>query len=115
MNGQIVLCKGVNDGEELDTAIRELTKYIPVHGERVRGAGGTVQVPGGTLSAGALYAGGCRRRSSIMIESWQKKIYEKYGIHFIHASDEWYILAGQDRCRRKSGMTAIFSWKTAWA
>ena len=27
MNGQIVLCKGINDGEELDFSIRELTKY----------------------------------------------------------------------------------------
>jgi putative radical SAM enzyme (TIGR03279 family) len=29
MNGQIVLCKGVNDGEELERSIRELTKYLP--------------------------------------------------------------------------------------
>ena len=27
---------------------------------------------------------------------WQKAMYEKHGIHFVHASDEWYILAGQD-------------------
>ena len=29
MNGQIVLCKGVNDGEDLEFSIRELMKYIP--------------------------------------------------------------------------------------
>ena len=29
MNGQIVLCKGINDGAELDFSIRELTKYYP--------------------------------------------------------------------------------------
>lgn len=29
MNGQIVLCKGVNDGEELKRSIEDLTKYIP--------------------------------------------------------------------------------------
>ena len=29
MNGQIVLCKGVNDGEELERSIRELTGYLP--------------------------------------------------------------------------------------
>ena len=29
MNGQIVLCRGVNDGAELDRSIRDLTKYIP--------------------------------------------------------------------------------------
>ncbi|MDE6892485.1 MAG: radical SAM protein, partial [Lachnospiraceae bacterium] len=30
MNGQIVLCKGVNDKEELRYSIRKLTEYIPV-------------------------------------------------------------------------------------
>ena len=31
----------------------------------------------------------------ILIESWQKKIYPQYGVHFVHASDEWYLLAGR--------------------
>ena len=30
MNGQIVLCKGVNDGKELERSITDLMKYIPV-------------------------------------------------------------------------------------
>ena len=30
------------------------------------------------------------------IHRWQKIMYERYGIHFIHASDEWYILAGEE-------------------
>ena len=29
MNGQIVLCKGINDGKELEFTISELMKYIP--------------------------------------------------------------------------------------
>ena len=29
MNGQIVLCKGVNDKEQLDRTIRDLTEYLP--------------------------------------------------------------------------------------
>ena len=29
MNGQIVLCKGENDGEELERSIRDMTKYLP--------------------------------------------------------------------------------------
>ncbi len=28
-----------------------------------------------------------------VIHKWQKKVYEEYGIHFIHAGDEWYLLA----------------------
>ena len=30
MNGQIVLCPGINDGEELDATIRALSCYLPV-------------------------------------------------------------------------------------
>ena len=29
MNGQIVLCPGINDGAELDRTIRDLSRYIP--------------------------------------------------------------------------------------
>ena len=31
-----------------------------------------------------------------LIRSYQKQAYEQYGIHFIHASDEWYILAEEE-------------------
>ena len=31
-----------------------------------------------------------------LIEEWQKKIYAEHGIHFVHASDEWYILAQRE-------------------
>ena len=31
-----------------------------------------------------------------LIEKWQKINYERHGIHFIHASDEWYILAERE-------------------
>ena len=30
------------------------------------------------------------------IEAWQKKLYPEYGVHFVHASDEWYLLAGRE-------------------
>ena len=30
-----------------------------------------------------------------LIEKWQKKIYAEHGIHFIHASDEFYMGAGR--------------------
>ena len=31
-----------------------------------------------------------------MIHRFQKECFEKYGCHFIHASDEWYVLAGEE-------------------
>ena len=36
-----------------------------------------------------------KKSGSDQVERWQKIMVKKYGIHFIHASDEWYILAGQ--------------------
>lgn len=29
------------------------------------------------------------------VHRWQKMLYAEYGLHFIHCSDEWYILAEQ--------------------
>ena len=31
-----------------------------------------------------------------LIERYQKECYDKYGLHFVHASDEWYILADME-------------------
>ena len=31
-----------------------------------------------------------------LIHGFQKEIYEKHGVHFVHASDEWYLMAGWD-------------------
>ncbi len=95
LNGQIVLCKGVNDGKELERSITDLTKYIP-----------------NLQSVSVVPVGLSKYRDGLyplkpfdsedaesvidLIEDWQKKIYAEHGIHFIHASDEWYFLAGRD-------------------
>ncbi len=95
MNGQIVLCKGVNDGDELRRSIEDLMKYLPVL-ESV-----SVVPVGLSKYRDGLYPlepfnkeDACKVID--MIESYQKIAYEKYGLHFIHASDEWYILSGRD-------------------
>ena len=54
MNGQIVLCKGVNDGAELDFSIRELTKYLPVPAKCFCRSGWAVKVSGRAFSAGTF-------------------------------------------------------------
>lgn len=94
MNGQIVLCKGVNDGEELEYSIRELTAYLP----SLRSV--SVVPVGLTKFRDGLYPLEPFEKQDAVkvidcIEAWQKKVFGKYGIHFIHASDEWYILAGR--------------------
>lgn len=92
MNGQIVLCRGVNDGEELEYSIKQLMKYIPnLESVSVVPVGlskyreGLYPLePFGREDAAAVID---------LIERFQKECYEEHGIHFIHASDEWYILA----------------------
>lgn len=94
LNGQIVLCKGINDGAELEDSIQKLTDYLPY----LRSV--SVVPVGLTKFRDGLYPLEAFEKEDACvvidcIEAWQKKIYDEYGIHFIHASDEWYILAGR--------------------
>lgn len=95
MNGQIVLCKGLNDKEELERSIRDLTQYLP-HLRSV-----SVVPVGLSKYRDGLYPLEPFTKEEAeqviaTIESWQKKIFPEYGVHFIHASDEWYLLAGRE-------------------
>ena len=95
MNGQIVLCKGVNDGEELKSTIEDLSKYLPhMRSVSVVPAGLTKYREG--LYPLELFTGEEAGEIIDLIESYQQGFYERYGLHFIHASDEWYINAGRD-------------------
>jgi len=92
MNGQIVCCKGVNDGEELRRSIEDLMKYLPfMRSVSVVPAGITKFRDG--LYPLELFTKEEAEQIIDLIESYQQKCYEEYGLHFIHASDEWYILA----------------------
>ena len=95
MNGQIVCCKHVNDGEELKRTIEDLSKYLPfMRSVSVVPAGVTKYREG--LYPIEPFTPGEAADIIDMIESYQQGFYEKYGLHFMHASDEWYILAGRD-------------------
>ncbi len=92
MNGQIVLCKNVNDGAELERSISDLTAYLP-HLESV-----SVVPVGLSKFREGLYPLEPFDKEDAKevlrcIHRWQEKIYPEYGLHFIHASDEWYVLA----------------------
>ena len=95
MNGQIVLCKGVNDREELEYSLEKLSAYAP-----------TLQsvsiVPVGlTKFREGLYPLESFNKEDAeallgQVHRWQKKMMKEHGIHFVHVSDEWYILAEQE-------------------
>ena len=95
MNGQIVLCKGINDGDELRFSIEKLLAYRP-----------------NLMSVSVVPVGISKYREGLfplepftkedaeaaidLIEEYQKTCFEEFGLHFVHASDEWYILAERE-------------------
>ena len=95
MNGQIVCCRHVNDGAELERTIDDLAGYLPfMRSVSVVPAGITKYREG--LYPLELFSKAEAEAVIDLIESRQKKYFEEYGLHFIHASDEWYFLAERE-------------------
>ncbi len=93
MNGQIVLCKGWNDGEELEKTIHDLAAYLPeMQSVSVVPVGLT------KFREGLEKLEGFHKEEALVvldtIHRWQNIFLTHYGTRFIYASDEWYITAG---------------------
>jgi len=93
MNAQIVLCKEHNDGEELERTLSDLYKYLPVLESLSIVPVGLTKYRDHLPKLKPI-----ERADAISViqtvEKWQKKAYAEYGLHFVHASDEFYITAG---------------------
>lgn len=95
MNGQIVLCRGINDGEELEFSLGALERYVP----QLKSV--SVVPVGLTRFRDGLYPLEPFTREDAVavleqIGRWQRYYMENYGVHLVHAGDEWYSLAGQE-------------------
>ena len=95
MNGQIVLCKGINDKEELKRTVQDLYQYLP-HLKSV-----SIVPVGLSKYREGLYPLEPFAKSDAVelldfVREWQQKAVKEYGLHFLHASDEWYILADRE-------------------
>ena len=95
MNTQIVLCKGVNDGEQLLRTVRELGELLP----ELQSV--SVVPVGLTKFRQGLYPMEPFTKEDAgqvidMLEALQPAYYEKYGVHFVHPSDEFYITAERE-------------------
>ena len=93
LNGQIVLCKGLNDGAELERSLHELFyDYAP-------GLRSVSVVPVGlTKHRDKLYPlEPFTREDAIktldIIHAFQEKAFAERGVRFVYAGDEWYFLA----------------------
>ena len=95
MNGQIVLCRGINDGEELEYSLGQLERYVPhLKSLSVVPVGLTKYREG--LTPLEPFDPASARTVLEQIHRWQAYYYGKYGTHLVHAGDELYIMAGQE-------------------
>lgn len=95
MNSQVVLCKGINDGTELDRTIRELADFLPyMESLSVVPVGLTRYRE--NLQKLEPFDREDARKVLDQILGWQKMLRETRGTSFVHASDEWFIMAGED-------------------
>lgn len=95
MNGQIVLCKGINDKEHLEKTLSDLYRYLPYMQSLSVVPAGTTKFRDGLYPLEPLTKEDALETIAI-VEKWQKIAYDEYGIHYVHASDELYIMAGLD-------------------
>ena len=95
MNGQIVLCKGVNDKEELERSISDLYKYVPVLESLSVVPVGLSKYREGLYPLEPFNKEDAKAVLDT-IHKWQEKAYKEHNTHFVHASDEWYILADEE-------------------
>ena len=93
LNGQIVLCRGINDGAELERTLTDLSEFVPQ-----------------MQSLSIVPVGLSRHRQGLyplepftpedaraliqQVQLWREKFYKETGLHFVHLSDEFYILGG---------------------
>ena len=93
MNSQIVLCRGINDGEELKRTLRDLASLCPQMQSL------SVVPVGLTKYREGLYPLEPLTKEDALaaieaVEELQREMMDLHGIHFAHASDELYLLAG---------------------
>lgn len=118
VNCQIVLCRGINDGSELDRTIKDLTVLYPVMSSIsvvpvgiTRYRDGLAELkPFDTDSSAAVID---------QVENWQHCLMEKSGSRVVYIADEFYIMAGRPippysayedfpQIENGVGMTAMF-------
>ena len=87
---QIVLCKGINDGEELMRTMRDLCEYLPaLTGVSVVPAGLTRHRDG--LYPLAQYSPEDCRAITAMVDAFGEKCLKTYGTRLFYCADELYV------------------------
>lgn len=95
MNGQIVLCKGINDGDILKKTITELSELYPyIKSISIVPVGLSKYREG--LYELKEFSGGDLAEVIDLVAPYQKKFLKEYGTSLVYLSDEFYIKSGRD-------------------
>lgn len=94
MNGQIVLCPGYNDGDELRRTLNDLTGFYPQMASVSVVPVGLSKYREGLAALRKFDAEGARETLSIVGEI-QARMRSQHGTNFVYASDEFFLLAGE--------------------
>ena len=95
INGQVVLCKGFNDGAELDRTMSDIEEYLPNFKSMSIVPVGLTKYREGLQHLDPFTKEDAEKVLQ-QIEAKQKYYLEKYGSRIIFASDEWYLRAERD-------------------
>lgn len=112
-HAQLVLCPGVNDGDEMDRSVRELAEFdrclsiaaVPVgltkHGlerqsKQMRLSRTCMRLLPGKQIAVRRYHPDEASRIIEQAENWQRRFRRDRGETFFHLGDEFYLMTGRD-------------------
>ena len=113
MNGQIVLCKGVNDGKELEFSLEKLSAYAPV-----LQSVSVVPVGLSKFRQGLYPLEPFKKEDAVkvleQIHRWQEKMFREDMGFILYMRLMNGISLRNRSFRKRSAMTDIFSWKTEW-
>ena len=93
LNGQIVLCRGINDGAELERTLTDLSEFVPQMQSLSIVPVGLSRHRQGLYPLEPFTSEDARALIQ-QVQPWREKFYKETGLHFVHLSDEFYILAG---------------------
>ncbi len=94
MNIQIVLCKGINDGQILDKTINDLSKYAPILKSICIVPVGLSDKREGLYNLELLDKDDSKR-VIIQIEKYQRKFKKMYNTPLVFLADEFYLKADE--------------------
>ncbi|MBQ7714743.1 MAG: DUF512 domain-containing protein [Clostridia bacterium] len=93
MRGQIVLCRGINDGEHLDKTMNDLSRLYPQLESVSVVPAGLTAYRDGLYPLKPFTAAECAKVIE-QVEGFADKLYKKNGSRMFFASDEFYVKSG---------------------